>query len=97
MIPFDGGPAEQVVRTQEVQVLPPAPSSRGPDGPDQWRVLAPVTERGEVIGLLEFLVPEEPAPRLVDESPSSRTCWRSWSSPTGGTPICTSGANAPGR
>ena len=28
-------------------------------------------------------------------SPSWRTCWRSWSSPTGGTPTCTSGGSAP--
>ena len=60
VLPFDGGPAEQVVRTQEVQVLPPGTELAGSGQSDQWRVLAPVTERGEVIGLLEFLVPDEP-------------------------------------
>jgi serine phosphatase RsbU (regulator of sigma subunit) len=60
LLPFDGGPAERVVRTQEVQVLAPGSELAGPEQADQWRVLAPVTERGEVIGLLEFLLPEEP-------------------------------------
>ena len=55
IVPFDGGPEEQTVRSQQVQVLPP--DSRHAD---QWRVLAPVTERGEMIGLLEFLLPTEP-------------------------------------
>ncbi len=60
VLPFDGGPAEQAVRTQEVQVLAPGDEFAEPGDSDQWRVLAPVTERGEVIGLLEFLVPDEP-------------------------------------
>jgi serine phosphatase RsbU (regulator of sigma subunit) len=67
VMPFDGGPAEQAVRTQTVQVLatedPPAeggPSSR-------WTVLAPVTERGESIGLLELHLPVEPRPETLDQ------------------------------
>jgi serine phosphatase RsbU (regulator of sigma subunit) len=60
VLPFDGGPEEQVVRTQNVQVLAPDSESGVPGHPDQWRVLSPVTERGEVIGLLEFLLPAEP-------------------------------------
>ena len=51
VLPFDGGPEEQAVRSQTVSVLPPGGARREPS--DQWRVLAPVTERGEVIGLLE--------------------------------------------
>lgn len=60
VLPFDGGPAEQVVRTQQVQVL--APQGRPPAGaaPAPWTVLAPMTERGEVLGLLELRVPHEP-------------------------------------
>jgi serine phosphatase RsbU (regulator of sigma subunit) len=58
VLPFDGGPAEQAVRTQTVQVL--APLQPGGGGADQWTVLAPMTERGEVIGLLELRVPAEP-------------------------------------
>jgi serine phosphatase RsbU (regulator of sigma subunit) len=58
VLPFDGGPAEQAVRTQTVQVLPPPRPGRGASG--QWTVLAPMTERGEVIGLLELRIPEEP-------------------------------------
>lgn len=59
VLPFDGGPAEQAVRTQTVQVLAPErPAGRTAAG--QWTVLAPMTERGEVIGLLELRVPHEP-------------------------------------
>ena len=58
VVPFDGGCAEQALRTQTVQVVAPG---RG------WTVLAPVTERGEVIGLLELVLPAEPEPRLLDE------------------------------
>ncbi|GAB2725283.1 PP2C family protein-serine/threonine phosphatase [Nocardioides pakistanensis] len=54
VIPFQGGPKEQAVRTQSVQVLPAGPA------PGLWRVLAPVTERGEAIGLLELLLPDRP-------------------------------------
>jgi serine phosphatase RsbU (regulator of sigma subunit) len=60
LMPFDGGPAEQAVRTQWVQVIAPAPPPPGSGRSDQWRVLAPVTERGEAIGLLELFLPEEP-------------------------------------
>jgi len=60
VLPFDGGPAEQALRTQEVQVLPP---DRGPS----WTLLAPITERGEALGLLELDLPEEPSPAVVDE------------------------------
>lgn len=57
-VPFDGGPEERAVRTQTVQVLPPPRTANG--AAHRWRVLAPVTERGEAIGLLELLLPEEP-------------------------------------
>jgi serine phosphatase RsbU (regulator of sigma subunit) len=59
VLPFDGGPAEQALRTQMVQVLPPGLSSGL--GPRRgWMVLAPVTERGETLGLLEMSLPVEP-------------------------------------
>jgi serine phosphatase RsbU (regulator of sigma subunit) len=58
VLPFDGGPMERVVRSQRPEVLPP---SESPSGGDGWTVLAPVTERGEVIGLLELLLPQEPS------------------------------------
>lgn len=57
LVPFDGGPLEQVVRNQRPLVLPPD-SENGQDG---WTALAPVTEGGEVIGVLELLLPEEPS------------------------------------
>ena len=59
VLPFDGGPAEEAVRTQEVQVVSLAPGSPE-SGPGSWLVLAPVTERGEVIGLLELTLPNQP-------------------------------------
>jgi serine phosphatase RsbU (regulator of sigma subunit) len=55
-LPFDGGPMERVVRSQRLEVLPPERRT----GRQEWTVLAPVTERGEVIGLLELVLPEEP-------------------------------------
>lgn len=67
VLPFDGGPEEQTVRSQNVKVLPPGRTRADADPSDQWRVLAPVTERGEVIGLLEMFVPDEPNPETVQE------------------------------
>jgi len=67
VLPFDGGPEEQTVRTQHVQVLPPGAQHTEPEHAGQWRVLAPVTERGEMIGLLEFLLPTEPDGEAVGE------------------------------
>ncbi|WP_089156166.1 PP2C family protein-serine/threonine phosphatase [Micromonospora sp. NBS 11-29] len=58
VMPFDGGPAEQALRTQAVQVV----AER-----DGWTVLAPVTDRGEALGLLEMTLPDEPASRTLDE------------------------------
>ncbi len=67
VLPFDGGPAEQAVRTQAVQVLAPDPAQAGDGARGWWRVLAPVTERGESIGLLELYLEDEPAPETVAE------------------------------
>ena len=53
VLPFDGGPAEQALRSQQVQVL------ARPEEP-RWTLLAPVTERGEALGLLELDLPVEP-------------------------------------
>jgi serine phosphatase RsbU (regulator of sigma subunit) len=56
VLPFDGGPMERVVRRQRPEVLMPDHHA----GREDWTVLAPVTERGEVIGVLELRLPEEP-------------------------------------
>lgn len=56
-LPLDGGPEEQALRTQSVQLLPPAGEA---GSAQEWRVLAPVTERGEALGLLEMTLPNEP-------------------------------------
>jgi serine phosphatase RsbU (regulator of sigma subunit) len=61
-LPFDGGPAEQALRTQTVQVLAP---EDGVGTSDRWQVLAPVTERGEVVGLLEMTLGTMPAAETV--------------------------------
>ncbi|WP_257570800.1 PP2C family protein-serine/threonine phosphatase [Streptomyces sp. NP160] len=53
VVPFDGGPAEQAIRSQQVQVV-----NAGGKG---WVVLAPVTERGEAIGLVELTMPTQPS------------------------------------
>ena len=67
VLPFDGGPAEQAVRTQTVQLLAPDDRLVGASTPGQWTVLAPMTERGEVIGVLELRVPREPDPDTLGE------------------------------
>ena len=67
VIPFDGGPTEQAVRSQKIRVIASDSRRPGSEDPEHWRVLAPVTQRGEVIGLLELILPEEPHPDSVDE------------------------------
>lgn len=60
VLPFDGGPTEQALRSQQVQVLPP-------DVGRWWTVLAPITERGEALGLLEIDLPQAPTEDVVSE------------------------------
>jgi serine phosphatase RsbU (regulator of sigma subunit) len=60
-VPLDGGPIERVLRGQRPEVQPPG-SRTG-----SWTVLAPVTERGEVLGVLELRLPDEPSKEDVDE------------------------------
>ncbi|QNN51922.1 PP2C family protein-serine/threonine phosphatase [Nocardioides mesophilus] len=68
VIPFDGGPMEQTVRTQRVHVLAPGGQDAREPGPEPaWTVLAPVTERGESIGVLELRLPGEPDGDAVAE------------------------------
>ena len=59
VLPFDGGPPERALRTQTVQVLGPDGNS-GQAERHGWTVLAPVTARGETLGLLELSLPVEP-------------------------------------
>ena len=66
-VPFDGGLAEQAMRTQTVQVLAPAAPSDEDRRAAVWTVLAPVTERGEVLGLLEMKLPAEPGADVLAE------------------------------
>lgn len=66
-MPFDGGPVEQVLRLQQLRLLPPGQTYMGGLRVEQWTVLAPVTERGEVLGLLEMSLPDEPAADVLEE------------------------------
>jgi serine phosphatase RsbU (regulator of sigma subunit) len=71
VFPFDGGVHEQAIRRQSILVLPPEPDE-GTKAEEEgrrgaWSVVAPVTERGEVIGLLELTVSAEPRPDVVAE------------------------------
>lgn len=54
-LPFDGGPVEQILSRQEAQVL-----RSDEEGRELWTVLAPVTERGDALGLLEMVLPHPP-------------------------------------
>ena len=73
-VPLEGA-REQVVRTQRTVVVPPVTTTGGAigganggaTGGDTWTVVAPVSERGEVIGLLEVGLPEEPSAAVVGE------------------------------
>lgn len=58
VLPFDGGPQEQALRSQRVQVR----SSGG-----HHVVMAPVTQRGEAIGLLEIALAVEPDDEALAE------------------------------
>jgi serine phosphatase RsbU (regulator of sigma subunit) len=66
-LPFDGGPAEEALRTQTVQVVPPALSGAHGGEPGTWLVLAPVTERGEALGLLQLSLRSEPDAAVLSQ------------------------------
>ncbi|MEV8509198.1 PP2C family protein-serine/threonine phosphatase [Actinoplanes sp. NPDC051475] len=57
VLPFDGGPQEQALRAQRVLVEYVG---------DQHVVRAPVTQRGEAIGLLEIALPAAPTDAVVE-------------------------------
>nr|WP_236646877.1 PP2C family protein-serine/threonine phosphatase [Micromonospora acroterricola] len=56
VLPFDGGPQEQALRAQHVLVE---------HVDDMFVVRAPVTQRGEAIGLLEIALPAAPTDAIV--------------------------------
>ena len=66
-LPFDGGPEEQAVRTQQVQLVEPDPAHADDGDRGWWRLLAPVTERGESIGLLELYLADKPSKETAAE------------------------------
>jgi Stage II sporulation protein E (SpoIIE) len=57
-VPLAGTPYEHVVRAQRLQVRPAEEGAR---------VVAPVTARGDVIGVLEMLLPADPDADTVDD------------------------------
>ena len=59
VVNVDDGPVATALRTQTVQVLPPLPGD-APGEAARWIVLAPVTERGEALGLLQLSLPTAP-------------------------------------
>jgi serine phosphatase RsbU (regulator of sigma subunit) len=66
-MPFDGGPAEEALRTQRIQVVASAAQGAKGSGRDHWVVLAPVTERGEALGLLRLTLPVEPDAAVLSQ------------------------------
>ena len=58
-VQFDEGPVAAALRTQTVQVVPP-PTEGSAGQRARWVVLAPVTERGEALGLLQLSLPSAP-------------------------------------
>lgn len=56
-VPLQGSAAGRAVREQRVQLVPDA---------DGVRVLAPVSERGETLGVLELLMPTAPSNAVVE-------------------------------
>lgn len=55
---LDSGPLERALREQTLSCT---------RRDDDWWVLAPVSERGEVLGLLELILPEEPDEKVLEE------------------------------
>jgi hypothetical protein len=62
VLPFTDPVIESVVRGQQ-----PLATRHG----DGWQILAPVTQRGEVIGLLEVVLPDEPSPSTIESISSA--------------------------
>ena len=84
-LPFDETVIGEVVADQRPVTVPAVGG---------WRILAPVTQRGEVIGLLEVMLTREPADDALQLVRRAAHFWPSSSSPTGDTPIFSSGASA---
>lgn len=59
------GLVETALRTQTPQVLPPEADGGGQSS--GWVVLAPVTQRGEVLGLLQLSLPHAPHPPALEQ------------------------------
>jgi len=65
-VPLEGA-VDRALRAQEVVVVGPDEPGAPTGAPGPWVVLAPVTERGEVLGLLELSLPDEPLADVLEE------------------------------
>ena len=66
VVQLDDGPVAAALRPQTVQVLPPTRAGSAGQ-PARWVVLAPVTERGEALGLLQLSLPTAPNATVLAE------------------------------
>lgn len=67
VLPFDEGPLEQALRTQQVQVVSPEGAEATGRHAAWWQVVAPVTERGETIGALDLRLPDPPDDAMTQD------------------------------
>lgn len=65
VVPLDEGPLKQALRTQKVHVVPTENAGTWRAG--WWQVFAPVTERGETIGILELVLPGMPDAETTED------------------------------
>ena len=84
-VPLDGSPHGRALAGQTLEV-----GGRRA----RCRLFAPVTNRGEAIGVLELSLPEPPDEQTLATSRWPRTRSRTSSSPTAGSPTSSSGASA---
>jgi hypothetical protein len=84
-VPLVGTPHGRALAAQAVEVIV---EDRGA------RLFAPVTSRGEAVGVLELGLEDFPVDRRWPMSLWRRTSWRTWSLRTAGTPISSSGDSA---
>src|SRR4051812_35722158 len=83
-LPLPGSRYEPVLRTQRIVVQPLDEGAR---------LIVPVTDRGDAIGVLELDLPRSAEPGLVADVAAAAHALAYVSSPPGGTPTCSSGVS----
>jgi hypothetical protein len=84
-VPLVGTPHGRALAEQRIQL---------DDEDAGTRLFAPVTSRGEAVGVLELRLEERPDERALAAVADARTRWPTSCSPTGGSPTSTSGDSA---